>query len=139
MSETPPPAATADRLPPPGLTADPGTRGRLRVADKVAARIATIAAGQVAGVVRSGSGAGAVFGRQYPDVSAQVAGDHVRVSVYIAIRWPTPADVTAATVRDRVRRELNDYAGLTADTVDVTVAAIEPPAADHGRTERNVQ
>ncbi len=115
---------------------DPAERGRLDIAERVIERLATIAAGEVPGVRRVGSGLEGVVGRQYPNVRAEVAGGHARVRVDIAVVWPAPLGRTAAAVRDRVRDQLQSLAGMTVDAVDVTVATVTQPAAPN---ERRVQ
>lgn len=87
-------------------------------------RIATFAAGEIPGVQRTGSSLGGVIGHQYPSANAQVAGGHVKISIELAVVWPTPLAATAKSVRDRVRSQLEDLAGLTVDRVDVTVAKV---------------
>lgn len=115
---------------------DPGGRGRTVVADRVVERIATIAAREVAGVAQVGSTLERVVGRQYPKADAQVAGDRARISVEIAVAWPTSlADVTAG-VREAVRTRLEGLAGLQVDTVDVTAARV---VHDDAPTPRRVQ
>lgn len=103
---------------------DPGDRGRLEVAGQVVERIATIAATQVPGVVSTGSALEGVLGRRYPKAAADVAGDHTSVSLDLAVAWATPLADAAATVRDKVRAQLHDLAGLNVDAVDVTVAKV---------------
>lgn len=115
---------------------DPGGRGRTVVADRVVERIATIAAREVTGVTQVGSALERVVGRQYPKADAKVAGDRARISVEIAVAWPTSlADVTAR-VRETVRARLGELAGLQVDTVDVTAAKV---VHDDAPTPRRVQ
>lgn len=105
--------------------AEAGQRGRLEVAERAVERIATLAAGEVPGVQRTGSSyLESVIGHQYPSADAQVAGGHVKVSIDLAAVWPSPLAATAKSVRDRVRSQLEDLAGLTVDRVDVTVAKV---------------
>ena len=87
-------------------------------------RIATFAAGEVPGVQHTGSYLDSVIGHQYPSADAQVAGDRVKVSIDLAVVWPSPLAATAKSVRDRVRHQLHDLAGLNVDRVDVTVAKV---------------
>ncbi len=94
------------------------------VAERAAERIATFAAGEVTGVQRTGSYLEGVIGHQYPSADAQVAGGHVTVSIELSVVWPSPLAATAKSVRDRVRSQLADLAGLTVDRVDVTVAKV---------------
>ncbi len=127
--------AVAGRAPRPTATA-PEERGRLEIAEQVVQRVAAIAACEVPGVRRVGSGLEGVVGRRYPKVQAQVAGGHVRVRVDIAVGWPAPLARTAAAVRTRVRERLSALVGLTVDVVDVTVATVEVPTrADERRVQ----
>lgn len=110
---------------------DPGLRGRLEVGGRVAERIAGVAAQEVPGVVRSGSALEGVVGRRYPKVTADIAGQHVRVALEVAVEWPVPLATTAQSVRDQVRARLRELAGLDVDAVHVTVAQVVkagPPA-----------
>lgn len=116
--------------------ADAGDRGRLDIAERVVERVATIAASEVDGVRRVGSGIEGVVGRQFPKASAEVGGGHARVALDIAVVWPAPLARTAGTVRERVRERLQSLVGLTVDAVDVTVATVVP---DTPRDERRVQ
>ncbi len=103
---------------------DPGGRGRLEVADLVAERIAMIAAGQVPGVVATGTSLDGVLGRRYPNASADVAGDRATIDVQVAVAWTAGLASTATAVRDRVRTQVHDLAGLSVDAVNVTIAQV---------------
>jgi uncharacterized alkaline shock family protein YloU len=112
---------------------EPAERGRLDIAEQVVERIAAIAACEVPGVRRVGTGLEGVVGRQYPKAKAEVAGGHARVRLDIAVTWPSPLGRTAAAVRDRVREQLTSLVGLSVDAVDVTVATVPPPARSDQR------
>lgn len=128
--------AVAGRAPGPTATATaPEDRGRLEIAEQVVERVAAIAACEVPGVRRVGSGLEGVVGRRYPKVRAQVAGGHVRVRVDVAVGWPAPLARTAAAVRTRVRERLSALVGLTVDVVDVTVATVAVPTRDDRRVQ----
>ncbi|MFM6849174.1 MAG: Asp23/Gls24 family envelope stress response protein [Terrabacter sp.] len=127
-------ATTSSRSSPPGGSvspsaslSEPGSRGRLEIADHVVERVATIAAGEVPGVCTTGSGLESVVGRQYPKAKAEVAGGHTRVRLDIAVTWPAPLGRTAASVRQHVREQLEALVGLSVDVVDVTVAKLSTP------------
>lgn len=107
---------------------DPGSRGGLVIADGVVERIATIAAGQVDGVVSVGSGLDHVLGHRYPRSTATVAGDRARLAVEVAVGWPHPLGQVCARVRDDVRSQVSGLTGITVDTVDVTAAKVVPVA-----------
>ena len=99
-----------------------GDRGSLTVADRVIERLATIAALEVDGVVRTGSAVDRALGRQYPKAEAHVAGGHARVTVEVAVRWPAPLADLAGHVRDQVRDSLTTLANVQVDAVDVVAA-----------------
>ncbi|NUO91780.1 MAG: Asp23/Gls24 family envelope stress response protein [Dermatophilaceae bacterium] len=115
---------------------EPGRRGRLDIAERVVERVAVIAAAEVEGVRRVGSGLEGIVGRQYPKATAQVAGGRARVRLDIAVAWPVPLGRTAGAVRDHVGARLESLVGLTVDAVDVTVASVVPDAP---REQRRVQ
>ena len=102
-------------------------RGAVRVADRVVERIARTAVLQVDGVAPEGTTTGAIgtaLGRTYPRVDCTVAGDHVRVSVEIETLWPASAAQVARDVQAAVADQLERFAGLHADTVNVLVARV---------------
>jgi uncharacterized alkaline shock family protein YloU len=90
-------------------------------------RITLAAALGAPGVSKHGGGLGRLAGRDLPRVDVDVAGDHVRADVEIAIEWGRPLAATAIAVRRDVRRALADHSGLVVDGVTVHVAAIIPP------------
>lgn len=125
-------AAAPAAMPAAGLP-DPAERGRLDIAERVVERVATIAAVEVPGVNSVGSTLEGMLGRQYPKAKAQVAGSQARVSLDIAVAWPSPLGRTAAAVRERVRTQLQSLLGLTVDIVDVTVASVTQAAPPSDR------
>ncbi|GAA0228720.1 Asp23/Gls24 family envelope stress response protein [Cryptosporangium japonicum] len=129
MAET----TTAPAAPAAGARPEPvpaGERGRLRIADRVAERIAVAAARGVDGVAVTSGG---LAGRGYPRAEVVVAGDRVRARLEIAGRWPVPAARLAADVRSTVGEQLTALAGFRVDTVDVTVATIVRDDTTPGR------
>ena len=71
--------------------AEPAERGRTIISDAAVEHIAVHAAGEVMGVVQTGSALDQVIGRRYPKADAQVAGTRARVHIEIAVgptRWP---------------------------------------------------
>jgi len=103
---------------------EPGERGRLDVAERVVERVATIAAGEVDGVLSTGSPLDGVLGRRYPRANAEVAGRRTSVSLDLAVAWAVPLATTAASVRERVRSRVHELVGLDVDGVNVTVAKV---------------
>lgn len=116
--------------------AEPATRGRLRIADRVVERIATHSAAGIAGATRSGSTLTGVVGRQFPKASAQIAGSRVRISVDVAVLWPHSLPQVTAAVRDAVAAEVHRLAGMQVDAVDVTAARILHEPDDQSRRLR---
>ena len=115
---------------------DPKDRGRLVVADRVVERISVIAAGEVPGVVSTGSALDSALGHRYPRAEADVAGQRANVHLRLAVAWPTPLATTAQGVRDRVRAQVNHLAAIEVDAVDVTIAQV---VHEEPQTERRVQ
>jgi uncharacterized alkaline shock family protein YloU len=98
-------------------------------------RIAQVAAQQVGAVLRQP----ATFGRGLPHATAQVAGQHVRLDLHIAVRWGRPLAETAADVRWLVADNVTELTGLVVDAVTVDIVAVEtgphPPAPTGTRDE----
>ena len=111
------------RDPGPGHS-EPGDRGRLVVADRVLERIATIAAGEVSGVVSAGTGVDQLLGRRDPKADASVAGGRARIHLDLAVAWPNPLAQVTADVRQRVQARVSGLVGLAVDAVDVTAALV---------------
>jgi uncharacterized alkaline shock family protein YloU len=106
---------------------DTHVRGTVAVADRAVERIARAAVLTVDGVAPAGSTAGALgtaLGRTYPRVDCEIAGDHVRALVEIAIRWPASARQVAEKVQDAVTIKLHHLAGMHVDSVRVVVAQV---------------
>ena len=106
------------------------------VADRVVERISVIAAGEVPGVVSTGSALDGALGRRYPRAEAEVAGQRANVRLRLAVAWPTPLATTAQGVRDRVRAQVHHLAAIEVDAVDVTIAQV---VHEEPQTERRVQ
>lgn len=103
---------------------DADQRGSTTIAANAVQHLAEAELGQVPGVVATGSGIGKVVGRQYPKVSADVAGSRARLSVDIAVAWPLPLPDVCARVRDTLSTRLTELTGLSIDAVDVTAAKV---------------
>ncbi|MFI2609832.1 hypothetical protein [Kitasatospora sp. NPDC018619] len=114
MAAEPAPGAGAG----PDPASVPGRRGRLRVADRVYARIAARAAREaLADAWPAGRAKGAP-----PHVSVTVPGSTVKVRV--ALELPFPSDVAALAVAVR-RRIAERVAGLTGTRVSDVVVVVE--------------
>jgi uncharacterized alkaline shock family protein YloU len=103
------------------MAVDSGQRGRLEISSRVVERIAEVAARRVGAVVRQP----ATFGRGLPNAAAQVAGQHVRLDLDIAVRWGRPLAMTAADVRSLVADSVTELTGLVVDAVAVDIVAVE--------------
>lgn len=98
--------------------------------------MATIAAGEVAGVVQIGSGLDQVLGNRLPRADAKVAGDRARIHVEVAIAWPQPLAEVCGKVREAVRERVSDLLGLRVDAVDVTAAkSVSAPQPEQRRVQ----
>lgn len=106
---------------------DPADRGRLTIRHRAVERITEAAALNTPGVHRHGSGLGRLAGRDLPRVDVDVAGDHVRADVEVAVEWGRPLAATAIAVRRDVTRALSDHSGLTVDHVTVHIATVISP------------
>ncbi|MGF0115037.1 hypothetical protein ACQFYA_01765 [Promicromonospora sp. Marseille-Q5078] len=105
--------------------ADVRVAGRVTVADRVVVKVAQHAAAGASTRVRGG-----LSGPDLPQVEVELAGRRARVRVRVASTWPEPAAQVAGRVRDAVRTELGRLAGVEVDDLMVTVAAVQPPAAE---------
>ncbi|MEU3573135.1 hypothetical protein AB0E96_32625 [Kitasatospora sp. NPDC036755] len=96
----------------------PGRRGRLRVGDRVYARIAARAAREVlAGAWPAGRAKGAP-----PHVSVTVPGSTVTVRVALELPFPSDVAALAGAVRQRIAERV---AGLTGTRVSDVVVVVE--------------
>ena len=91
--------------------------------------IAEAELGHIPGVVATGSGLDRVVGRQYPKVTADVAGSRAKLGVEIAVVWPLPLAQVCGQVRDTLRNRVGELTGLGIDAVDVTAAKVVQPVA----------
>lgn len=116
------------------ILAAPDDRGRLTIRDRAVERISVAATLDTPGVVRHGGGLGRLAGRDLPRVHVDVAGDHVRADVEVAVAWGHSLASTALAVRRDVTRALADHSGLVVDGVNVHVAAVVPPGDSEHRS-----
>jgi uncharacterized alkaline shock family protein YloU len=110
-----------------GALADPADRGGLDVRDRAVQNIVVAAALQAPGVHRHGGGLGRLAGRDLPRASVDVAGNHVRAAVDIAVQWGCSLAVAAAATQRAVHDALSMQSGLAVDGVTVHVATVIPP------------
>nr|WP_296773953.1 Asp23/Gls24 family envelope stress response protein [Rhodococcus sp. (in: high G+C Gram-positive bacteria)] len=98
-------------------------RGTLDVRTRAVARMAEIAATNVAGVERV---TGGITSRSLPRVDAIVRGGRIRATVEVATAWPTPIADVAGRVRSAVEQDLTRNSGLAVDSVDVRIQYSAP-------------
>ncbi|MBV2151351.1 hypothetical protein [Kitasatospora sp. SUK 42] len=101
-----------------GAAAVPGRRGRLRVADRVYARIA----GQAAREVLAEAWAGRSTAGAPPRVSVVRPGSTVTVRIVVELAFPADFAGLARGVRERVAERV---AGLTGTRVSEVVVVVE--------------
>ena len=134
MTDPPAPSTTGGPVAPEGD--DPAQRGGLVITNRAVERVATVAAGEVEGVAKAGSGLDRVLGHRYPRANATLAGDRARIQVEIAIAWPHPLGQVCGQVRDEVRDRLTELTGLRVDAVDVTAAkVVHAPQTEQRRVQ----
>lgn len=109
---------------------DPADRGRLTIRHRAVERITVAAALTTPGVQRHSSTLGRLAGREFPRVEVDVAGDHVRADVEVAVAWGRPLASTASAVRRDVTNALAAQGGFTVDDVTVHIASVIAPADD---------
>lgn len=115
---------------------DPADRGRLTIRHRAIERITVAAALTTPGVQRYSSGLGRLAGREFPRVEVDLAGDHVRADVEVAVAWGIPLASTASAVRRDVTDALTAQGGLTVDDVTVHIASVIAPTDDS--SQRNL-
>lgn len=120
--------STDDGPPDAGSTA-PDERGTTTIAPSAVEHITEAELGSVPGVFAVGTGLDKVVGRQYPKVSADVAGSRARLSVEVAVAWPYPLADVCANVRDTLIARLTELTGMRIDAIDVTAAKVVQPEA----------
>jgi uncharacterized alkaline shock family protein YloU len=107
--------------------ADPAERGKLDVRDRAVQNIVVAATLQSPGVHRHGSSLGRLAGRDLPRASVDVAGDHVRADVDIAVEWGKPLSAVAEATRREIHDALSAQSGLTVDRIAVHIATVISP------------
>ncbi|WP_433516101.1 Asp23/Gls24 family envelope stress response protein [Nonomuraea sp. CA-143628] len=105
----------------------PEGRGRTEVTDRVAAKIARCAAGEVAGVREVIERGGGLRGTR--PASATVRGDTVEIGLTVSVAYPMPLRVVAAAIRSHVASRIAALTGLEVSHVDITMAELTAPPA----------
>jgi uncharacterized alkaline shock family protein YloU len=112
-----------------GLAMPARRRGVTDIADRVVAKIAGRAAGEVDGVQHvAGRGLGRLFRPSSdPAADARLKGGAATVEVTVGVVYPRPVWDTAAEVRRHVTRRLAELAGVEDVKVRVEVAELVTP------------
>lgn len=103
---------------------EPGERGTLTIKNKVATRIAELAALDVDEVVSHSSKLGALTGRDLPRAIVDMSSANPNVHLDIAVAWPSPVAAVCRQVRTHVADELDRLTGRKPGRVDVSVAEV---------------
>lgn len=119
-------------------TSDAGEdRGTLDVRNKALQRIIERVALTVPGTVAHRTALGRVTGSALPKADITAEGRAVRVKLDVAMTWPGNVSRVATSARDAVRQEAFRLSGIEIRSVDVTVHAVDPSAAED--TDRRVE
>lgn len=125
--------------------ADAATAGRTTIADAVVAKIAGIAAREVAGVYALGGGGARALGMLRDVVNATDLTQGVRVEVgetqaaadlTIVVEYPAPIQDVAANVRAAVNGAISSLVGLEVVEVNVEVNDVHLPGVDNEEESR---
>ncbi|MFI6598006.1 Asp23/Gls24 family envelope stress response protein [Nonomuraea sp. NPDC050536] len=103
-------------------TAAVGQRGRTRIADRVATRIAVQSAAELPAVLRVEAG-GLPWS---PTSDAKVAGDVIAIRLAVTVAYPAPLRELSAQIRDYVAHRVAQLTGLSVSRVDVTINTEHP-------------
>lgn len=116
---------------------DAAERGSLTIAPGAVEKVAEYAALHVSGVASAnGSALSRSFGRSYPRVEAEVAGDRAVLDIEIAAVWPTPIPALANEVVRSVREQVQRCAGVRADRINVKISHV---AREVTKAQRRVE
>lgn len=141
-------AARVDRNPATSFgTPEVTAAGRTTIADGVVAKVAGIAAREVAGVYALGGGGTRALGAIRDAMNATDLGQGVKVEVgetqaaadlTIVVEYPTPIQEVAGNVRTAVANAISRLVGLEVVEVNVTVNDVHVPGDDTDDTETRV-
>ncbi|MGW9113490.1 Asp23/Gls24 family envelope stress response protein [Microbacterium sp. NPDC055683] len=113
--------------------------GRTTIADHVVAKVAGIAAREVAGVYALGGGGARTLGAIRDAINAtdltqgvkvEVGETQAAADVTIVVEYPTPIQQVAGEVRAAVTRAITQLVGLDVVEVNVAVDDVHLPSAD---------
>ena len=126
VSEIPGESAPDERMP-----AAPDSPGRVDIADRVVAKIAALAAGEVegtGGVPRRilGRAIGQATQDKDPYVSARIDGSLAYVTASIAVRYPSSITQVSDRVCAHIRQRIQELCGLSVARIELEVPALLP-------------
>ncbi|MBZ4487520.1 Asp23/Gls24 family envelope stress response protein [Microbacterium sp. cx-55] len=137
---TPTTGARVDRNPAASFgTSEVTAAGRTTIADGVVAKVAGIAAREVAGVYALGGGGTRALGAIRDAINATDLGQGVKVEVgetqaaadlTIVVEYPTPIQEVANNVRSAVANAISRLVGLEVVEVNVSVNDVHLPGDD---------
>ncbi|MGY6497512.1 MAG: Asp23/Gls24 family envelope stress response protein [Microcella sp.] len=120
-------------------TPAPEAQGKTVIVDPVVAKVAGIAARDVAGVYALGGGAARLFG-QVRDaigstdlsqgVKVEVGEKQVAVDLTIVVEYPLPLQEIASNVRVAVARAIETLVGMEVAEINVTVTDVHIPGEE---------
>lgn len=101
-----------------------GDHGTTTLADGVLRDIVRRALLDTPGVISHASGVTRLAGRALPRFSLSHDGEKISVDAHIAVSWPSPVALVAASARERVSAYLEAMSGLGTTAVDITVVDV---------------
>lgn len=139
-----PPAPRVDHAAAARTGGESATAGTTTIADSVVAKVAGIAAREVAGVYALGGGGARAFGAIRDAINATDLSQGIKVEVgqtqaaadvTVVVEYPAPIQQVATQVRDRVADAITRLVGLEVVEVNVDVNDIHIPGDDDDNTE----
>lgn len=123
---------TQAQNPPPdaGTDTEPGSRGRLVIADKVVEKIASQAAGDLAAV--GGSSGGFLGIGSHGELSARpkakvhLSGSVATIEITAGIRYPSPLRRVGEEIRRHVQEQVLALTGVEVRQVDIEIGQLLP-------------
>ena len=128
------------------IPADADAAGKTTIADGVVAKVAGIAAREVAGVYALGGGGARAFGAIRDAVNATDLSQGVKVEVgetqaaadlTIVVEYPAPIQEVASNVRAAVAGAISRLVGLEVVEVNVEVNDVHIPGDDNNENEES--
>ena len=136
------PARNSAPLPQPSRALpEPGSRGSLRISDRVVEKVAGYAVTTVPDAAAAPRRVlGMTVGAPRPEdeaakVTATVYGDSVAVSATVAVAWPSPIRQVVSQLGQRIREDISRHTGLTVDRIDLNVVSLRLAEAQGRRVQ----